>query len=70
MAITNAVRIAGMGTTGGNIFTSSAAPAVTDDISAGYKVGDMVIRTDVAKTAYLCTNNGAGAAVWAIFTLT
>ena len=43
----------------------AGVPVVTDDVDAGFLVGDIIIDTVAApREGYKCTNNAAGAAVW------
>jgi len=46
-----------------NNISASTAPGVTDDTSAGYKVGSMWLDLTADK-AYICLDVSAGAAVW------
>lgn len=53
----------GGGGGGATIYTSVDIPTVNDDISTGYLIGDIWVRTTNDKV-YLCADNTDGAAVW------
>ncbi len=47
--------------TGAN--TSTLAPTVNDDITLGYEIGNVWVRTSTGKF-YVCIDNTDGAAIW------
>lgn len=44
-------------------YSKAGRPVITDDVNAGYLVGDRLFDT-TNKAFWRCTNNSAGAAVW------
>jgi len=45
------------------VYNKSADPTVTDDVNAGYVVGDKWLN-NTADTFWICFDNSAGAADW------
>jgi len=57
--------ISGVAIVDHNITQKAGAPVVTDDIDAGFVVGDIIVDTSASpREGYKCTDNTVGAAVW------
>lgn len=58
----------GTGTDGNQAYENIVNPRITDDIDAGFEIGDIWINT-TNKTGYICADNKVKNAIWRLITL-